>query len=90
MEWWTHLWLNEGFVTWIEYLSVDHTHPEYKIWINFLTRKYSSAMSLDSLANSHPIEVMTAFADKWNLSLSSSSSLVSKLAPLLWNVDNAG
>ena len=57
MEWWTHLWLNEGFATWIEYLCVDHTHPEYEIWTNFLSREYASAMSLDALANSHPIEV---------------------------------
>lgn len=57
MEWWTHLWLNEGFATWIEYLCVDHTHPEYEIWTNFLSREYASAMSLDALASSHPIEV---------------------------------
>lgn len=57
MEWWTHLWLNEGFATWIEYLCVDHTHPEYEIWTNFLSREYASAMNLDALASSHPIEV---------------------------------
>ena len=65
MEWWTHLWLNEGFATWIEYLSVDHTHPEFEIWTNFLSREYASAMSLDSLANSHPIEVMTTTGGKF-------------------------
>ncbi|VDK26639.1 unnamed protein product [Taenia asiatica] len=32
MEWWTHLWLNEGFASWIEYLAVDHCFPEYDIW----------------------------------------------------------
>ena len=57
MEWWTHLWLNEGFATWIEYLCVDHTHPEFDIWTNFLSLEYAQAMNLDALANSHPIEV---------------------------------
>ena len=57
MEWWTHLWLNEGFATWIEYLCVDYTHPEYKIWTNFMSREYTTAMSKDALTNSHPIEV---------------------------------
>ena len=57
MEWWTHLWLNEGFATWIEYLCVDHTHPEFEIWTNFLSREYASALSLDALSSSHPIEV---------------------------------
>ena len=58
MQWWTHLWLNEGFATWIEYLSVDRVHPEYNIWTNFLANEYVSALTLDSLANSHPIEVV--------------------------------
>ena len=57
MEWWTHLWLNEGFANWMEYLSVDHTHPEYYIWTNFLINEYITAQKLDALANSHPIEV---------------------------------
>src|SRR3989344_5460366 len=29
MEWWTHLWLNEGFASWIEYLAVDHIFPKW-------------------------------------------------------------
>ena len=59
MEWWTHLWLNEGFANWIEYLSVDRAYPEYNIWTNFLINEYITAMTLDSLTNSHPIEVHT-------------------------------
>lgn len=57
MEWWTHLWLNEGFASWIEYLCVDHCFPEYDIWTQFVSSDYSRALELDALHNSHPIEV---------------------------------
>jgi len=57
MEWWTHLWLNEGFASWIEYLCVDHCLPELDIWTHFVTSDYCRALELDSLKNSHPIEV---------------------------------
>jgi len=57
MEWWTHLWLNEGFASWIEYLCVDHCFPEYDIWTQFATSDFTRALELDALKNSHPIEV---------------------------------
>ncbi|XP_066443034.1 puromycin-sensitive aminopeptidase isoform X2 [Eleutherodactylus coqui] len=57
MEWWTHLWLNEGFASWIEYLCVDHCFPEYDIWTQFVSADYTRAQELDALENSHPIEV---------------------------------
>ncbi|XP_028674237.1 puromycin-sensitive aminopeptidase [Erpetoichthys calabaricus] len=57
MEWWTHLWLNEGFASWIEYLCVDHCFPEYDIWTQFVSADYTRALDLDALDNSHPIEV---------------------------------
>lgn len=57
MEWWTDLWLNEGFASWIEYLCVDYCHPEFEIWTQFLAQDYAQALSLDALSNSHPIEV---------------------------------
>jgi puromycin-sensitive aminopeptidase len=57
MEWWTHLWLNEGFASWIEYLCVDHCLPEFDIWTHFVTSDYCRALELDGLKNSHPIEV---------------------------------
>ena len=59
-EWWTHLWLNEGFASWIEYLCVDHCFPEYDIWTQFATSDYTCALELDALKNSHPIEVFHA------------------------------
>lgn len=57
MEWWTHLWLNEGFATFMEFLCVDHILPEYRIWPQFITHTQMAAMDLDSLHSSHPIEV---------------------------------
>ncbi|XP_072343605.1 puromycin-sensitive aminopeptidase [Scyliorhinus torazame] len=57
MEWWTHLWLNEGFASWIEYLCVDHCFPEYDIWTQFVSADYTRALELDALDSSHPIEV---------------------------------
>ncbi|KAM7534077.1 hypothetical protein Aperf_G00000104900 [Anoplocephala perfoliata] len=57
MEWWTDLWLNEGFATWISYLGVDHCFPDYDIWTNFLTSEFNVAMEADGLKTSHPIEV---------------------------------
>eukprot|EP00741_Cyanophora_paradoxa_P021661 tig00000241_g20907.t1 len=57
MEWWTHLWLNEGFATWAANLAVDHIYPDWNMWLTFLTGNGSRALSLDALKSSHPIEV---------------------------------
>lgn len=56
MEWWTHLWLNEGFATWVSYLAADVFFPEWKIWTQFLDET-ADGLSLDALSESHPIEV---------------------------------
>ncbi len=57
MEWWTHLWLNEGFASYIEYLAVDHIFPEWDIWTQFLQSDHGVALYYDGLKNTHPIEV---------------------------------
>ena len=57
MEWWTHLWLNEGFASYIEYLAVDHIFPEWDIWTQFLVNDHGVALHYDGLKNTHPIEV---------------------------------
>ncbi|KAL5653130.1 hypothetical protein ACJX0J_038588, partial [Zea mays] len=60
MEWWTHLWLNEGFATWVSYLAVDQFFPEWNVWTQFLEES-AIGFKLDALAGSHPIEVTENF-----------------------------
>ena len=57
MRWWTDLWLNEGFASFMMYKAVDEMFPDWKLWKKFTTDMYSSALNLDALDNSHPIEV---------------------------------
>ena len=64
MEWWTDLWLNEGFASWVEYLAVDALFPEWDMWTQFVTDDYLRAQRLDSLQNSHPIEIDIANPDE--------------------------
>ncbi|XP_062097259.1 aminopeptidase M1-like isoform X2 [Humulus lupulus] len=56
MEWWTDLWLNEGFATWVSYLANDSLFPEWKVWTQFLDGSIEG-LRLDGLEGSHPIEV---------------------------------
>jgi puromycin-sensitive aminopeptidase len=57
MEWWTNLWLNESFATWMGSLAMDHLFPKWDIWTQFVAKEYASALSLDALRSTHPIEV---------------------------------
>ncbi|CAM4758864.1 unnamed protein product [Rotaria magnacalcarata] len=57
MDWWTDLWLNEGFASWIEYLAVDKCYPEFDIWTQFVADTFARFLIPDGLKSSHPIEV---------------------------------
>lgn len=64
MEWWTHLWLNEGFASYIEYLAVDKLFPHWDIWTQFSTHELGSALRLDALLHTHPIEIHVHHPDE--------------------------
>lgn len=57
MKWWTHLWLNEGFATYIGYLAIDNIFPQWQIWTQFVYTDHAQALRLDSLKNTHAIEI---------------------------------
>ena len=88
MEWWTHLWLNEGFASWIEYLAVDYLFPEWDIWTQFVFSDFSRALHLDGLRHSHPIEVEVKHPSEINeifdaVSYSKGASIIRMLAAFL-------
>ncbi|KAJ3295271.1 Aminopeptidase 2 mitochondrial [Borealophlyctis nickersoniae] len=57
MDWWSELWLNEGFATFVGWLAVDNLFPEWKVWSLFLLDDYARGKELDALRSSHPIDV---------------------------------
>lgn len=64
MRWWTDLWLNEGFASWIEYLAVDHIFPEWNMWTQFIIDEQQQALKLDALEHTHPVEVPVNHPDE--------------------------
>ncbi|KAK0933541.1 Aminopeptidase 2 mitochondrial [Friedmanniomyces endolithicus] len=66
MDFWDGLWLNEGFATWMSWYSCNKFYPEWKVWQGYVTDNLQSALGLDSLRSSHPIEVPVKRADEIN------------------------
>ncbi|MCA9329224.1 M1 family metallopeptidase [Candidatus Saccharibacteria bacterium] len=64
MQWWTDLWLNEGFASWFEYLALDHLYPNWKMWTQFIVDEQQSALKLDALEHTHAIEVAINHPDE--------------------------
>ncbi|XP_041083380.1 leucyl-cystinyl aminopeptidase isoform X2 [Polyodon spathula] len=63
MEWWNDLWLNEGFATFMEYMSIERIFPDLNVGDNFLAARFR-AMGKDSLNSSHPITTPVATAEQ--------------------------
>lgn len=64
MKWWNDIWLNESFATFMAYKVVDSTHPEWRVWEDFLRGETAGALARDCLKNTHPIEVPVKSPDE--------------------------
>ena len=54
---WKFLWLNESFATYFGFGVVDHYHPFWQIWSQFLYTQINSALVRDAYLNTIPIEI---------------------------------
>lgn len=57
MKWWTDLWLNEGFATYVAGLGVHHEFPEWNSLDSVAVDNLLIVYALDSLKSSHPVSV---------------------------------
>ncbi|KAF2365600.1 ERAP1-like C-terminal domain, partial [Trinorchestia longiramus] len=57
MEWWTDVWLNEGFASYMEYLGTDFYEPDWNYLDTLANNEVQYAFRLDCLETSHPISV---------------------------------
>lgn len=64
MRWWTDLWLNESFATWMSWLAMDTLYPDWKVWTQFIIEEQGLALKLDALEYTHPIEVAVHHPDE--------------------------
>lgn len=55
MDWWTGIWLNEAFATFMEMKAVDNFRADWKRWSTFALSR-SAAFDTDALAATRPIE----------------------------------
>ncbi|KAJ5731856.1 hypothetical protein N7493_003337 [Penicillium malachiteum] len=56
MEFWDSIWLKEGFATWISWFAIHHFFPEWCIWRDHVAFTLQTALELDALRSSHPVE----------------------------------
>ncbi|KAF9080728.1 hypothetical protein BGX23_001757 [Mortierella sp. AD031] len=59
MDWWSDLWLFEGFATHLAYIVVDELFPSWDVWSEFVSR-VQHVLKQDALRTSHPVEVGVA------------------------------
>ena len=53
--WWSNLWLNEGFATFVEYIGAEYTDGALRIADTFVSEAQAEALRYDSGPRSHAI-----------------------------------
>ncbi|XP_014280242.1 aminopeptidase N isoform X2 [Halyomorpha halys] len=64
MKWWTDLWLNEGFATYVGTLGVEKLFPEWGYLRESVLDFARFVFDLDSLVSSHPVSKKIGHPDE--------------------------
>ncbi|XP_053604252.1 aminopeptidase N [Plodia interpunctella] len=62
--WWSDIWLNEGFASYVEYVAVDAVEKTWKLMELFVLNEVQSVFKLDALTSSHQISVEVGNPDE--------------------------
>ena len=63
-SWWTDLWLNEGFASYVEYIGMNAVEPTWKVLEQFVVHDLQNVFGLDALQSSHPISIEVGHPDE--------------------------
>lgn len=63
LEWWTYVWLNEGFATLFENYALDWVFPEWKILDAFVPNIMQEVMISDATESTRPMSYFKANED---------------------------
>ena len=63
MRWWTDLWLNESFASFVGEKCTASLNPDWKYWRDFVADN-TAAFNLDALASTHPISIEAKNAEE--------------------------
>lgn len=55
MSWWSDLWLNEGYASWMQAKATEELNPEWKIFTQSLAEGRQAAMRQDAQHTTHPV-----------------------------------
>jgi len=72
MDWWSDLWLNEGFATFMSNLALDQAAPEFRSMDTRIGSMHS-VFAVDALEQSHPISVQVENPNEINSLFDSTS-----------------
>ncbi|XP_052123290.1 aminopeptidase N-like, partial [Frankliniella occidentalis] len=65
-SWWSDLWLNEGFASYVEYFGVNAVEPSWLILDQFVVSEVQMVFGLDALQSSHPVSIEVGNPDEIN------------------------